>query len=160
MEDGAKIQLLGEKLIIKVTYDKTLKVTDIILKNKELLVFTNKENPSPRIIRFLKNMALERLTTLSHEKAALIDEKISKIEVKDTISRWGSCSHDGKLSFSWRLIFATEQAFDYVVAHEVAHLRVMDHSPAFWKVCEELSENYSKGKNWMKRHSAELIRYS
>jgi hypothetical protein len=158
--DGETIQIFGQKIKINVTYDKTLKITTIYLTENELVVHTNKEDPSQRITRFLKNMVREAITELAHEKAAKIDKTIQKIEIKDTISRWGSCSHDGKLSFSWRLIFATQEAFDYVIAHEVAHLAVMDHSPAFWEVCEKLSKNYSKGKNWMKRHGGELVRYT
>lgn len=158
--DGAIIPLLGHDREIKVTLDKTLKTTDIILKNNALLVFTNKENPAPRIKRFIINLAQEELTKLSHEKAAQINKKILSVDVKDTASRWGSCSQDAKLSYSWRLIFAPWNSFDYVVAHEVAHLCHMDHSPAFWHVCEDLSADYSKGKNWMKRNSGELIRYS
>lgn len=159
LEDGATISLLGDKVKIAVTYDPTLKTTSIQLKDNELQVLTNKEDPSARILRFLKKKVREEIAILAHEKAAQIDKKIERIDIKDTISRWGSCSHDGKLAFSWRLIFAPWHAFDYVVAHEVAHLRVMDHSPAFWEICEELSEDYSKGKNWMKHKSAELIRY-
>ncbi|HPF78942.1 MAG TPA: SprT family zinc-dependent metalloprotease [Alphaproteobacteria bacterium] len=159
-EDGAVISILGKLCEIKVSYDKTLKKTDIYLKNNELIVSTNKEDPSSRIKRFIINLAKDHLHELAHEKAAEIGKTISKIEVKDTTSRWGSCSHDGKLCFSWRLIFAPEKAFDYVVAHEVAHLKHMDHSPAFWRLCEDLCEDYSKGKSWMRRHSGELIRYS
>lgn len=159
-ENGAVISILGEDTAIKVTYDKTLKTTNITLKNNELFVLTNKEDPAPRIKRFIINMAKERLSALAHEKAAKIGKKITEIKVKDTISRWGSCSHDGKLCFSWRLIFAPYNSFDYVVAHEVAHLCVMDHSPAFWNQCESLCDNYSKGKSWMRRNSGELIRYS
>lgn len=159
LEHGAVICILGQKTTIKVVYDNTLKKTDITLINNQLWVKTNKEDPSSRIVRFLKNMALEELSTLAYEKAAIIDKKIIKIDVKDTSSRWGSCSHDGKLSFSWRLIFAPYDAFDYVVAHEVAHLNVMDHSPKFWALCEKLCDNYSKGKGWMRRNSSELIRY-
>jgi hypothetical protein len=158
--DGAIIPIMGEDTKIKVIYDKTLKATDIALINNEIYVKTNKNDPKPRILRFLKNMALEEISALSYEKAEQISKKIAKIDVKDTSSRWGSCSHDGKLSFSWRLIFAPYEAFDYVIAHEVAHLEVMDHSPAFWEICENLSENYAIGKNWMKHHSGELIRYS
>jgi len=158
--DGAILSILGEPTEVKVNYDKTLKTTDIQLINKELLVSTNKENPNPRIKRFIINYAKERLSTLAHEKAARIDQKIADISVKDTTSRWGSCSHDAKLSFSWRLIFAPYKAFDYVVAHEVAHLRVMDHSPAFWAECEALCDDYSQGKTWMRRHSGDLIRYN
>lgn len=160
LEDGAAFPLLGQAITINVTFDKTLKTTDISLKNNELQVSTNKENPKPRIIRFLKNLALEKLSALAHEKAKASGQEITKIEVKDTSSRWGSCSHDGKLAFSWRLIFAPPEAFDYVVGHEVAHLQVMDHSPAFWIACEELCDDYSKGKRWMKHHSGELVRYN
>lgn len=159
LEHGAIIPLLGEETTINVAYDKTLKSTDITLINNILFVKTNKENPHPRILRYIKKIALEQLSALAHKKAAQIDKKITKIDVKDTSSRWGSCSHDAKLSFSWRLIFAPYDSFDYVVAHEVAHLSVMDHSPAFWEVCEALSENYSTGKNWMKHNGGELVRY-
>lgn len=157
--NGTIIPILGQDTEIGITYDITLKTTDISLKNNKLLVFTNKEDPAPRIKRFIINLAKKELTTLSHEKAAQINKKIMSVDVKDTSSRWGSCSQDGKLSYSWRLIFAPTHAFDYVVAHEVAHLLHMDHSPAFWMECEDLSANYSRGKSWMKRHSGELIRY-
>ena len=156
---GTTIPLLGQDRVINITYDTTLKKTDITLKNNELLVSTNKENPTARIKRFIINLAKEELAALSHEKALQIDKKVMSVDVKDTASRWGSCSQDGKLSYSWRLIFAPLDALDYVVAHEVAHLCHMDHSPDFWHVCEDLSANYSKGKSWMKRHSGELVRY-
>lgn len=159
-EAGAIIPILGENHTIKVTYDINLKKTDITLKNKEILVFTNKEDPTSRIKRFIIALAKERLTALSHEKAAMIDKTIKSVEVKAMSTRWGSCSEDGKLSYSWRLIFAPPHAFDYVVAHECAHLIHMDHSPDFWDVCEDLSSSYSKGKSWMKRHSGELVRYN
>ena len=156
---GTIFPILGEDIEIKVTYDQSLKRTSIELKNNELLISTNKEDPTVRIKRFIINLAKERLSALAHEKAAMIDKKIQQVDVKDTTSRWGSCSHEGKISFSWRLIFAPPHAFDYVVAHEVAHLRVMDHSPAFWSQCEALCEDYSGGKAWMRRHSGELIKY-
>jgi hypothetical protein len=159
-KDGLTFPLLDDDITIKIAYDKSLKRTDIQLKNNELLVLTNKEDPSSRIRRFIINHAKERLSTLAHEKAKMAGKKITRIDVKDTSSRWGSCSSEGKISFSWRLIFAPYHAFDYVVAHEVAHLTHMDHSPAFWNHCTDLSANYSKGKTWMKRHSGELIRYN
>ena len=157
--NGVTLPILGRDITIQIEQDITLRKTDISLINNKLLVLTNKNDPSARIKRFLINLAKEELTALSHEKAAMINKKIQKIDVKDTKSRWGSCSHDGCLSFSWRLIFAPPKAFDYVVAHEVAHLGYLDHSPAFWHLCEDLSSDYSKGKSWMKRHSQELIRY-
>jgi predicted metal-dependent hydrolase len=156
---GTMLSILGVQTQINVTCDPTLKKTVIELKNKELIVSTNKEDPSLRIKRFIIAHAKERLSALAHKKAEAAGKNIQKIDIKDTSSRWGSCSHDGKLCFSWRLIFAPYDAFDYVVAHEVAHLTHMDHSANFWNHCADLCKDYSKGKTWMKRHSGELVRY-
>jgi len=151
--DGAKIKILGQSVTIQINQDLTF-----------VIIFfgtnTNKDDPSARIRRFIINLAKEKLSELANEKADIIGKKIHSVTVRDTSSRWGSCSYDGKLSFSWRLIFAPENAFDYVVAHEVAHLQHLDHSPAFWHVCEDLSAEYSRGKKWMKRHAQELIKYA
>lgn len=156
---GTAIPVLGKERIININYNSTLKRTTISLNGNEINVSTNKEDASSRIKRFLINTAKKELTTLAHEKAEMIDKTIQKVDVKDTVSRWGSCSHDGKISFSWRLIFAPIESLDYVVAHEVAHLAHLDHSPAFWKVCEALSKQYGKGSGWMRKNSAELMRY-
>jgi len=158
-EHGIEIPVFGTKRTLNITHDETLRKTDIILRNKEIIVLTNKEDPAPRLVRFLKQMSKERLTDLSHEKAAHIQKKISKVSVRDTKSRWGSCGYDGSLSYSWRLIFAPYASFDYLVAHEVAHLKHMDHSPAFWKCCNALAANAEKGKKWLNSNSAELMRY-
>ena len=158
-KDGAILPIMGKNREIKIVRRQSLKTTDIILKYNELLVFTNLEDPTPRIIRFLKKLAKEELTKLSCEKAESIGKKVKTVSVRDTKSRWGSCSHDGRLSYSWRLIFAPMEAFDYVVAHEIAHLRHLDHSRNFWNACRELSENFLEGQFWMHNHGQELMRY-
>jgi hypothetical protein len=79
--------------------------------------------------------------------------------VREKKSRWGSCSSDDHLSYSWRLIFAPPAALDYVVAHEVAHLVHMNHSKAFWNLCRSLSHDFVNGQYWMKNHGHELMRY-
>ena len=153
------IPILGQDTRINIRYDSTLKITSIKLINNELLVSTNKEDPSSRIERFLKKQAKEKLTLLSREKAAQIDKTIKSVTIRDTKSRWGSCSEEDNLNYSWRLIFAPWEAFDYVVAHEVAHLEHLDHSKAFWALCRELSEDYFEGEFWMREHGHELMRY-
>ena len=158
-EDGSIIPILGQNRRIHIFYDNTLRTTSINLKCHELIVTTNKEEPSIRIERYLKNLAKKELTKLAHDKADLIDKTVTNITTRDTKSRWGSCSSDGSLSFSWRLIFAPKEAFDYVVAHEVAHLEHLDHSKAFWSVCRDLSEDYFEGEYWMREHGHELMRY-
>jgi hypothetical protein len=84
---------------------------------------------------------------------------LGRIALRDTKSRWGSCSHKGDLNFSWRLVFAPLPVLDYVVAHEVAHLAHMDHSPAFWRLCDALTDTPGWPKTWLKRHGQGLLRY-
>lgn len=156
---GTIVPILGRPHRIQVMHDTSAKRTDIRAEGGILYVRTNKEDPSGRIVRFLKSMAKEELTILSEEKAARIGKNVKSVSVRDTKTRWGSCSADGKLSFSWRLIFAPYESFDYVVAHEVAHLEHLNHGKGFWKLCEELSENYKDGHGWMKKNSYELMRY-
>lgn len=157
--DGEILPILGRDRTIIVLYNPALKRTDIQLKKDELIVMTNKPDPSARIRRFLIDLAKEKLTELSLEKASVVRRRIVDVQVKDTRSRWGSCSDDGNLSFSWRLIFAPAKAFDYVVAHECAHLVHMDHSDNFWRVCERLSRDYEEGKDWMQKYGHSLMRF-
>lgn len=83
-----------------------------------------------------------------------------KITLRDTISRWGSCSSTGSLNFSWRLIMAPGFVLNYLAAHEVAHLVHMDHSPLFWKVATRLSPDVDRAEAWLKAHGASLLRFS
>jgi predicted metal-dependent hydrolase len=158
-EHERTIPVLGADRIIRIIQDASIKTTDISLTASELLVHTNKDNPAARIERYLKNLVKEKITEMAKAKALDIGKPITAISVRDTKSRWGSCSDNGKLSFSWRLIFAPSLAMDYVVAHEVAHLVHMDHSKRFWNLCRELSIDFMEGEYWMRNHGHELMRY-
>lgn len=158
-KDGAILPVFGKDRRIVVLYNPALRFTDIQLRKDEIIVTTNKLDPTMRIRRFLMDEARRRLDVMAHEKAALIRRRIAEVQVKDTVSRWGSCGEDGRICFSWRLIFAPIKAIDYVVAHEVAHLVHMDHSANFWAVCENLSRDYDGGKGWMDQNGHELMRY-
>jgi predicted metal-dependent hydrolase len=157
--DGILIPVMGLDRTLRIIRDPAHKRTSIELSENEITVHTNKDDPSTRLIRFLKEEAKKQLEILSREKAALIGKKIAGINVRDTKSRWGSCSADGNLSFSWRLVFAPAEAFDYVVAHEIAHLVHMNHGPKFWALCAELCSDYGKGKRWMRTNGQLLMRY-
>lgn len=159
-QDGVEIPLNGERIIISITLDKAKKNTSITLnKNNILNVITNKKDPSVRITRWLKAYTKDILKQKSEEKSAIICKKIESVSIRDTKSRWGSCSCDGNLSYSWRLIFAPPEAIDYVVAHEVAHLVHLNHSKSFWNLCRELSDDFVNGQYWMRNHGQELMRY-
>ena len=156
---GQKIPVFGKELIINIDYNSSYKRTSVDLCDKYINVSTNKDNPSGRIERFLKEIAGQKLTKLAKEKACKSNKIIKSIQLRDTKSRWGSCSNDGRINFSWRLIFAPYEAMDYVVAHEVAHLTYMNHSKLFWQLCENLSCDYVYGKAWMQKNGNTLMRY-
>lgn len=156
---GSVLPLYGKQVRIRVNYDPALRATKIRLEDNRLVVDTNKEDPSGRIERFLKDYAHEILSELALRKAGRIRKRVRSVTVRDTKSRWGSCNSDGELCFSWRLIFAPRAAMDYVVAHEVAHLAYLDHSDRFWDLCRRLSFSYQTGKNWMQEQGHTLMRF-
>ncbi len=156
---GAELPLFGQLRQIRICYNTGLKTTNTALLQNAYIVLTNRGEPESRIIRDLKSRAKSHITALARDKAARLGKKAGNITVRDTKSRWGSCSSRGDLSFSWRLIFAPEAALDYVVAHEVAHLKHMNHSKAFWNTCRALSDNYLEGHTWIRASGHELMRY-
>jgi predicted metal-dependent hydrolase len=112
-----------------------------------------------RVQEWLKKYALEEIQKNAEQKAAAIGARIRKISLRDTRSRWGSCTRSGNLSFSWRLVFAPPEILDYLVAHEVAHLKHLNHGPAFWRLVAKLCPHWQESRRWIKRHGKELYRY-
>ena len=123
---------------------------------KVLLVGGAEDHLARRIRDFLKQEARRDLERLAHDHAARIGRRIASITLKDTKSRWGSCSHDGNLSFSWRIVMAPHHVIDYLAAHEAAHLAEMNHSERFWAVCETLCPGADEARRWLKRNGAML----
>lgn len=111
---------------------------------------------APQIAGLLKTAARARLAVACDGYAAKVDRTYSLLSLRDTRSRWGSCSSAGRLMFSWRLIMAPPEVLDYVAAHEVAHLVQMNHSPAFWDVVEQLCPDYSRRRRWLRDHGTVL----
>lgn len=124
------------------------------------LLVPGAEDHIPRkVTSWLKGEAKADLTARAEEHAAKIGKKIAAISVRDTKSRWGSCASNGRLSFSWRLILAPPDILDYVAAHEVAHLKEMNHSDRFWRLCEELAPQTPEARVWLKEHGLRLHGY-
>ena len=108
------------------------------------------------VAAFLKHLAHARLTAACDRHAAALGRKFRAISLRDTRSRWGSCTHDGRLMFSWRLAMAPPLVLDYVAAHEVAHLAHMDHSDRFWAEVERLMPGHAPHRAWLRAHGADL----
>jgi predicted metal-dependent hydrolase len=117
------------------------------------------EHVSRRVTEFLKREARRDLETAVARHLAAAKVAARRISIKDTKSRWGSCSANGTLSFSWRLILAPPFVLDYLAAHEVAHLRELNHSHKFWRVTRVLCPRTDDAEAWMKRYGVQLHRY-
>jgi len=131
----------------------------VTIRDGEIRVRGEPEHVARRVRDHLVGMARREFTRRARSLAARIGRKVARVAVRDTKSRWGSCSGRGNLAFSWRLIFAPEWVIDYVVAHEVAHLVEMNHGVRFWRVVESLSPNTAAARAWLKTHRNRLLSY-
>ncbi|WP_442580785.1 M48 family metallopeptidase [Mesorhizobium sp. ASY16-5R] len=122
----------------------------------ELVVFGDRRHLPRRVADFLKREARAEIEALVAKHTASVGRKAKAIRFKDTASRWGSCTSDGNLSFSWRIMMAPRPVINYLVAHEVAHLKEMNHGPKFWKLCEELCPDTERCKAWLKKNGGAL----
>ncbi len=113
-------------------------------------------DPGPAVSALFKQMARDALVPLVQKYADMLHRPIGRITLRDTRSRWGSCSSRGDLMFSWRLVMAPPAVQDYVAAHEVAHLEEMNHSAAYWRVCASLCPSYETHRAWLRREGAAL----
>ncbi|TCR90242.1 hypothetical protein EV561_104470 [Rhizobium sp. BK376] len=157
LEPGGEILLRGVKH--RIEHTGTLRgLTEAVLVDGRhvLRVSGMPEHAGRRIATFLKKegrLDMERLVAIH---AGRIGAKVASISMKDTRSRWGSCSTDANLSFSWRIVMAPPMVIDYLAAHEVAHLKEMNHGPHFWALCRKLCPHMDEAKAWLKRHGSQL----
>jgi len=155
--EGAILPLLGVPHQVCREFDPAAPPVRII--DGEIWVRSDPLHLARRVHDHLVAVAQAEISPRAHRLAARIGRKVARVSVRDTRSRWGSCSGQGNLSFSWRLIFAPEPVLEYVVAHEVAHLAEMNHGPRFWRLVESLTPNTAAPRAWLKRHRNQLLGY-
>ncbi|MEL7181231.1 MAG: SprT family zinc-dependent metalloprotease [Pseudomonadota bacterium] len=113
---------------------------------------------APQVKALMRHAARDALAAASDTYAAQLGKTYTRLSIRDTRSRWGSCSSQGALMYSWRLIMAPPAVLDYVAAHEVAHLVEMNHQPAFWAVVARLCPDYERHRNWLRQEGDHLHR--
>lgn len=148
---GSVLPLEGRPLTVRPGSGRSVRVTD-----DSLLVPGDPASVPLRLATFLKAMARERLAAACDRHARSLGRTYARLTLRDTRSRWGSCTQDGCLMFSWRLILAPPPILDYVAAHEVAHLAQMNHSPAFWAEVARLDPDYALHRAWLRRQGQAL----
>lgn len=150
-----EITLCGHTYILKHNpQQKTNQITDSQIIIGGDLSFFNR-----RVRDLVKKEFLSYLKKSVYQKAKLLDKAYQNITLRDTSSRWGSCSANGNLSFCWRIALAPEYVIDYLVAHEVSHLKHMDHSRQFWKTVATLTPHTIRAKSWLKHNGQKLQMY-
>lgn len=160
---------------------KEIRVGDIVpYLGKEFKILTKQNNGKTNWVTLGRNSLIISLTCANTklnvlleqwyrtQAAKLIKEKVEKWNAKLDVShnritirgqktRWGSCSHKGNISFNWKLIMTPESVIDYVVIHELTHLRVMNHSKWFWQLVAQRCPGWKERRKWLKKHGAELL---
>ncbi len=148
---GGSVPFEGQQLSIVATARRGPHLTGTILE-----VPGDPARVGRHVAAFLKQAARDRLAAASDRYAAALGRPYGRISLRDTRSRWGSCSSRGDLMYSWRLIMAPPEVLDYVAAHEVAHLAEMNHSQAFWDTVARLCPGYAAPRQWLRRNGAML----
>ena len=106
-----------------------------------------------------RTAARELVTMVLEEEAPALGVTYARVQIRDQRTRWGSCSPSGTLSFNWRLVLAPFDVLDYVVVHEVCHLREANHSRRFWSLVETRRPGWREQKHWLDRHGPELLAF-
>jgi len=153
MTDGAVLPLLGVDHPLRHRPDAR---RGVWIEDGAICVSGKAEHFRRRLTDWLMARAREEILAYARPMAATLGVPLRRITLRDTKSRWGSCSRTGDLSFSWRLVLAPPEVLGYVVAHETSHRLEMNHSPAFWRVVERLAPGARAQRDWLRREGPKL----
>ncbi len=112
-----------------------------------------------QLLQWYYEKARQWIFKLVAHYSSFFEESVNRISIKDQKSLWGSCSSNKNLNFNWRLIMAPPEVAEYVVVHEMCHLKYMNHSPEFWKEVADILPDYQEWKQWLKEHGGCLMAF-
>lgn len=128
----------------------------IINDNTLTLPLAYKNKQSVILKKWLLQQAISILSEKTKYWSTQMDVSPNQIKLKDQKTRWGSCSSKGNINYNWRIIMAPENIIDYLVIHELAHLKVPNHSNSFWNLVESFDRNYKNNRKWLKDNGLTL----
>jgi len=154
---GEKVKLKNKLIRLKI-YPVQQKKTNLIFESNILHIFVNKDLSEDKrkeeikkvLLKWYKEQALDIISKRVQKYAKYLDEKPKDIKVRDQQLRWGSCTKEGILLFNWRIVMAPVSAIDYIVIHELCHLKESSHTPKYWALVESLFPEYRKWKEWLR----------
>lgn len=158
---GAKLLLLGQELSLVVrSLPANRKRSRVLRERDNLIVELGPEselNPRPLVEKWYRKFAKEYLVERVHELGGATGLMPKKVVVGERKSRWGSCSSRGTLSFCYRLVMAPPEVIDYVVAHELCHLKQMNHSNRFYALLDKVYPGHKYHSEWLKENGSRLV---
>ena len=146
--NGYSFLLFGEKHRITLVKDKYIRFDG---DKKE--IFVPEKNAKERLVKWLKENAKRILTEWTMRRVNEMNVQIKSVEISVARSKWGSCSFDNKIRYSFRLLYAPKDVIDYVIVHELAHVKEKNHSPAFWQEVAKWKSDYKGKRKWLKDHA-------
>ncbi len=157
---GCRLPYLGRELVLDCAPGE---VAAVSLHGERLQILLSARSRRPhaeqatQLVRnWYRQQALALLTAKSDQLAARLGLRHSGVAVKATRSKWGHCTATGRLQYNWQIVLAPEPIVDYLVAHEVCHLRHHDHSPAFWQLVASVCPDYQRRRRWLREQGATL----
>ena len=160
---GVKLPFRGEDFTLRVSeYDG--RYTRVTIEGELFVVYINKNLPlnkrQEEIRRGLERWYVIQAKEIFHNRLEVYRDKLglnfNQVRLKNQKTRWGSCSSKGNVNLNWRLVMSPTYIMDYVIVHELCHLKFMNHSHAFWQLLESIIPDYKVGKLWLKQHGIEL----
>jgi len=151
--NGKSFPYLGREYPLRIVPGKN---PDLVLDNSFRLAEALLENAESVFVAWYKKQARKVLTMRVTYYAEKYGFDVKKIRISSARTRWGSCSARGTLSFTWRLILAPQDVVDYVVVHELCHLRELNHSKSYWALVGDIMPNYKTRRTWLKKHGGNL----
>lgn len=152
---GQCINVLGQSLQVNF-YPNPKSLT--LISNDILEVHGSSSKFEIILLSYLKNLAKEKCFHYSSIYAKELKVEFHKLTVKEMRTRFGSCTSRKHLNYCWRIVMAPEHILAYLCAHEVAHLKEMNHSKKFWKLVEKICPDYKSSRKWLKQHGHELYK--
>jgi predicted metal-dependent hydrolase len=162
LEPGDTVLFKGSLYVLRLSPDRGGVWVDNDATRPTIRISGQREHAPRRVEDWLKREARKLISRRINALAADLGVNVTRITVRDAASRWGSCSTTGAVSLSWRLIMAPNFVLNYVAAHEVAHLREMNHGTRFWRLVDKLvgPDEAQAAQAWLRDHGTELHRYT
>ncbi len=160
---GSKTKAVGMAMQWKDWIEKKVLLQKERARQRQALEKKSSERFTPEQRRYLerecRQAAKEYIPKKAEYYADILGVSFDRVRIAEQKTRWGSCSERGTLSFNWKLMLAPEGVLDYVIVHEVCHLKEMNHSKKFWAWVEFLLPGYKEQRKWLKEHGKELQYY-